>query len=259
VTELFTTENLAALLTLAALEIVLGIDNIVFISILSEKVEKSRQKSARRTGLILAMVARIVLLFGISWIMGLKKELFAIPIVDHGISGRDLILIAGGGFLLAKATHEIHDKIEGSQETLHQPKASASFASVIAQILMLDLVFSLDSVITAVGMVPVPKGPGGEDIMWIPITVMVTAIVIAIIVMLIFAEPIAGFIRRHPTTKMLALAFLFMIGMVLVADGFGQHIPKGYIYSAIVFSLVVEALNLRVQKVRQRRQKAAAS
>jgi len=245
-----TGENIAALLTLTALEIVLGIDNIVFISILAQRLEKSKQARARTVGLMLAMISRIALLLAISWIMGLTATLFTIPVIEHAISGRDLILILGGGFLIWKATHEIHDKIEGGQETLSQPKSSR-MGPILFQIVLMDLVFSLDSVITAVGMVPVPEvvvDGETQPLMWVAIVTMVIAIIVAIGVMLIFAGPVAKFIERHPTTKMLALAFLFMIGMVLVADGFRFHIPKGYIYSAMVFSLLVEMLNLRMKK-----------
>ena len=256
--ELFlTTENLVALLTLTVLEIVLGIDNIVFISILSEKLPKEQRARARTIGLVLAMVARILLLLAISWVMGLVAPLFTIPffeatangnshgLIDPVISGRDLILILGGGFLIYKATVEIHDKMEGDKKTLDQPESS-KFGSVLTQIVLMDIVFSLDSVITAVGMVPVTEGH--EHGRSVAITTMVIAIVIAIGVMLAFAGPIARFIEKHPTTKMLALSFLFMIGLVLVADGFGKHIPKGYIYSAMAFSILVEILNLRMKR-----------
>lgn len=250
---LLTLENLAALVTLAGLEIVLGIDNIVFISILAAKLPTEQQNRARTVGLLLAMVMRIALLLAITWVMGLTKTLFTIPFFEPGewsdISGRDLILIVGGAFLIAKATHEIHDKLEGSHETLHQPRASTRFPSVIAQIIMMDLIFSLDSVITAVGMVKAPEGGS----LFVPITIMVTAIVISIVVMLLFAGAIGRFIERHPTTKMLALSFLLMIGVMLAADGFGRHIPKGYIYSAMVFSLFVELLNLRAKRVQENR------
>jgi predicted tellurium resistance membrane protein TerC len=236
----FTAENLAALLTLSVLEIVLGIDNVVFIAILAGKLPEHQQDNARRVGLLLAMVVRILLLLSISWIMGLKEPLFAI--LSHEVSGRDLVLLIGGGFLIYKATCEIHDKLEGSKETFHQPK-SAQFGSVITQIVMLDIVFSLDSVITAVGMVK--QNP---DHPWVSISIMVSAIVIAIGVMLAFSGHIARFIERHPTTKMLALAFLLMIGLVLVAEGMHQHIEKGYIYGAMAFSVFVEVLNLGAKR-----------
>ena len=220
------------LLTLTALEIVLGIDNIVFISILSGKLAADQQKRARRIGLALAMVTRILLLFSISMIMRLTNPWFSI--FGNEISGRDLILIVGGLFLLAKSTHEIHNKLEGEE---HETKAKAvsSFTSVIVQIMLLDIVFSLDSVITAVGMIQ-------------QISIMIIAIIIAVIIMMIFAEPISDFVHRHPTVKMLALAFLLMIGLLLIADGFGQHIPKGYAYFAMGFSVFVEVLNLRAKK-----------
>ena len=213
-----------ALVTLTVLEVVLGIDNIVFISILSEKVEEGRQKAARQTGLALAMVTRILLLFSIVWVMRLTEPLF--ELLGHGFSGRDLILAGGGLFLLAKATHEIHDNLEGSG---HERKraGSASFASVIAQIAALDIVFSLDSVITAVGMAD------------------------HIGVMMLSAGTISDFVARHPTVKMLALSFLLLIGMTLVAEGLGQHISKGYIYFAMGFSVFVEMLNLRMRKDRK--------
>lgn len=246
--QFFTADNLAALVTLTVLEIVLGIDNIVFISILAGKLEGARQARARRIGLILAMFSRIALLLGITWIMGLTQTIFEIPVIHHAISGRDLILIVGGGFLIAKATQEIHDRIEGSAETLRQPKSSTRFGSILLQIVAMDIIFSLDSVITAVGMVPIPTNAAGDPVMGVAIATMIIAIVIAICVMLVFSGPIARFIENHPTTKMLALAFLFMIGMVLVADGLGKDIPKGYIYAAMTFSLGVELLNLRVKK-----------
>jgi predicted tellurium resistance membrane protein TerC len=222
-----------ALLTLTVLEIVLGIDNIVFISILVGKLPRDQQDRARIIGLGLAMFMRIALLFTISWIIGLTQPWFTIAGMEF--SGRDLILIGGGLFLLGKATFEIHDRLEGDE---HAPgtvaSGTASFASVIAQILALDLVFSLDSVITAVGM--------AEDL-W----VMVTAVVIAVGVMLISSGYIADFVNRHPTVKMLALSFLLLIGMSLVAEGFDFHIPKGYIYFAMGFSVFVEILNLRIR------------
>ncbi len=241
VTELLTLENGAALFTLTILEIVLGIDNVVFIAILSGKLPPEKQAKARNVGLFLAMFVRILLLLAISWIMGLTRPLF--EVVGREISGRDLILLLGGGFLIFKAVHEIHDKLEGSMETLHEPRSAASFKSVVAQILVLDIVFSLDSVITAVGMVK-----GNPEAMWQPLSIMITAIVIAIGVMLAFSGAIARFIEKHPTTKMLALSFLLLIGVVLVAEGFHQHIAKGYIYSSMAFAVFVEMLNLRITK-----------
>lgn len=225
---------LLALVTLSAMEIVLGIDNIVFISIIVEKLEPSKQALARRVGLLLAMGMRIGLLLSISWIMSLQNDLFSIA--GRGFSGRDLILLVGGLFLVAKATFEIHERIEGpDHEAAAHRKAAASFATVIAQILVLDIVFSLDSVITAVGM--------ARDL-WI----MIVAVVIAVGVMLIFAGRIAGFIHRHPTLKMLALAFLILIGVMLLVEGLGGHVNKGYIYFAMAFSLGVEMLNLRASR-----------
>ncbi|RIK95836.1 MAG: hypothetical protein DCC71_22990 [Proteobacteria bacterium] len=233
--DLLTTESLVALITLTSLEIVLGIDNIVFISILVAKLPLERQAAARRIGLLLAMGMRIALLLAISWVMGLTRPLFTL--VEHAFTGRDLILILGGFFLVAKATYEIHDKLEGSSHGKAAP-AVASFGAILVQIMMLDIVFSLDSVITAVGMAK-------------HVEIMIAAVVIAVIVMMIFAGSISRFIDRHPTMKMLALSFLLLIGVVLIADGFGQHVSKGYIYSAMAFSLFVEILNLRIRKARE--------
>lgn len=237
--DILTFENLAALATLTAMEIVLGIDNIVFIAILTSRVEAAKQGFVRVVGLALAMVMRIALLFAISWIMSLEASLFSIA--GRGFSGKDLILLAGGLFLIAKATKEIHHKIEDGSKSAQQaaPGAIASVRSAIAQIVMIDIVFSLDSVITAVGM---------AKELW----VMVTAVVIAVVVMMIFAGRISRFIDRHPTMKMLALSFLLLIGVMLVADGLGEHIPRGYIYFAMAFSLGVEVLNMRAGLRRQR-------
>ncbi len=224
-----------ALLSLTILEIVLGIDNVVFISILASKLPAHQQLRARRLGLALAMVTRILLLLSIAWIIRLTAPLFSV--LGNEISGRDLILIIGGLFLLGKATHEIHDRLEG-EEGKSDAKVKASFQSVILQIAALDVVFSLDSVITAVGMVR-------------QVEVMIAAVVIAVIVMMISVEPISRFVEAHPTVKMLALSFLLLIGVMLVAEGFDTHIPKGYVYFAMGFSVFVEALNIRVRKVRQ--------
>ncbi|MDX1566308.1 MAG: TerC family protein [Longimicrobiales bacterium] len=226
-----------ALATLTVLEIVLGIDNIVFISILSEKVEEGRQKAARQLGLAVALVTRVILLFSIAWVMGLTATLF--EVFEHAFSGRDLILLVGGLFLLFKATREIHDKLEGESEEEREAKMPASFGAVIVQIGLLDLVFSLDSVITAVGM--------ADDL-----AVMVIAVVIAIGIMMITAEWVSDFVHRHPTVKMLALSFLLLIGMTLVAEGLGQHISKAYLYFAMGFSVFVETLNLKARKERRR-------
>jgi predicted tellurium resistance membrane protein TerC len=222
-------ETWIALLTLTALEIVLGIDNVVFISILAGKLPLEQQRRARRVGLSLAMFIRIGLLFSLAWIIRLTAPLFSV--FSQEISGRDLILLLGGLFLLAKSTHEIHQKLEG--EAGHTSmRTAASFGSVIVQILLLDIVFSLDSVITAVGMVD-------------HIAIMVAAVVVAVGFMLVFADAISGFVERHPTVKMLALSFLLLIGFALIAEGLDQHIPKGYIYFAMAFSLGVEMLNLK--------------
>ena len=221
-----------ALATLTALEIVLGVDNIIFISILSGKLPPAQQPRARRLGLLGALVTRVLLLFSLAWIVRLTTPLFTILEVE--ISGRDLILILGGLFLLAKSTYEIHDKLEG-EEGHGSARVASSFASVIIQIMLLDVVFSLDSVITAVGMVRQ---------LW----VMVTAVIIAVAIMMLSAEPISAFVHRHPTVKMLALSFLLLIGLSLVAEGFDHHMPKGYIYFAMGFSVFVEAINLRLRK-----------
>jgi len=237
--QLLTVENGIALVTLTALEIVLGIDNIVFIAILSGKLPPEHQRRARRIGLSLAMGMRVLLLLGINWVMGLTETIATIPwfVGDpFELSGRDLILLTGGLFLLAKATYEIHDKIEGEGEHGIKERKASGFVSVIAQILALDIVFSLDSVITAVGMAD-------------SVAVMIVAVIIAVGVMLIFADTISDFVERHPTIKMLALSFLVLIGVMLVVEGLHQHIPKGYIYFAMAFSLIVELLNLRVRKI----------
>jgi predicted tellurium resistance membrane protein TerC len=226
-----------ALLTLTALEIVLGIDNVVFISILAGKLPKHQQDKARRVGLGLAMILRIALLFSIAWIIRLTEPLFTV--LGEEISGRDIILLVGGLFLIAKSTHEIHQKLEGDEGHVSE-RVAASFTGVIVQILLLDIVFSLDSVITAVGMVP-PEQIG----------VMIAAVVIAVGFMLLFSGPISRFVDRHPTVKMLALSFLLMIGLSLIAEGLDVHIPKGYIYFAMGFSVFVEGLNLRMSKAKK--------
>jgi len=225
-------ETWIALLTLTVLEIVLGIDNIIFISILAGKLPAGEQPRARTVGLTLAMVTRILLLLSLTGIMRFTRPLLT-PL-GHPFSGRDLILLAGGLFLIWKSTREIHDKLEG-EEGQQNVKAGATFGSVIVQIALLDIVFSLDSVITAVGMVR-------------QVGVMIAAIVLAVLVMLVAAGPISGFVHRHPTLKMLALSFLLLIGVTLIADGLGQHIPKGYVYFAMGFSVFVESLNLRLAR-----------
>lgn len=223
-----------ALLTLTLMEIVLGIDNIVFISILVDRLPVDQRPRARFLGLALAMVMRILLLLSITWVMTLKDELFAV--MGHSISGKDLILILGGLFLLFKSTHEIHNKIEGDDESeIKQGGKRAAFGAVLVQIALLDIVFSLDSVITAVGM--------ADQIM-----VMVLAVIIAVIFMMVFAGSVSNFISKHPTVKMLALSFLLLIGTALVAEGFHVHFPKGYVYFAMAFSVMVEMLNLKTRK-----------
>ena len=231
--DLLTAEALIAFLTLTALEIVLGIDNIVFIAILVQRLPATVRERARRIGLLGAMGVRVGLLFCITWIMGLSKPLFTL--LSHPVSGRDIILLAGGLFLIGKATLEIHEKLETPRQTEdeHAAGAGVSFGRVIVQIMLLDIVFSLDSVITAVGMAS-------------RLAVMIAAVVAAVGVMLLFARAVSEFIEKRPTLKMLALSFLLLIGVMLVAEGVGQHVPKGYIYFAMAFSLGVELLNLRV-------------
>lgn len=221
-----------SLVTLTVLEIVLGVDNVIFIAILAGKLPEAQQKRARLWGLGLAMFVRIALLFSLFWIMNLVAPLFTV--LGNEISGRDLILLAGGLFLLAKSTHEIHNKLEGEQGEA-SGKVAASFAGVLTQIILLDIVFSFDSVITAVGMAN-------------RIGIMIAAVMIAVGFMMIFAGFISDFVNRHPTIKMLALSFLLLIGFSLVAEGFDQHIPKGYIYFAMAFSVLVEILNIKMRK-----------
>ena len=228
---LLTSDNLIALVTLTALEVVLGVDNVIFISILAGKLRPEDQARARRLGLMAAMVMRILLLFSLAWIVRLTEPLFTV--LGRGISGRDLILLGGGLFLLAKATLEIHEKLEGV-EGERSARVAPSFSAVILQIMVLDIVFSLDSVITAVGMAE-------------SLTVMVIAVVLAVGIMMLSAGSVSDFVQRHPTVKVLALSFLLLIGMSLVGEGLGQHIPKGYIYFAMAFSVFVEVINLRVR------------
>jgi predicted tellurium resistance membrane protein TerC len=229
---LLTSDNLIALVTLTALEVVLGVDNVIFISILAGKLRPEDQARARRLGLVAAMVMRILLLFSLAWIVRLTEPLFTV--LGRGVSGRDLILLGGGLFLLAKATLEIHEKLEGV-EGERSARVAPSFSAVIVQIMLLDIVFSLDSVITAVGMAE-------------SLTVMVIAVVLAVGIMMLSAGSVSEFVQRHPTVKVLALSFLLLIGMSLVGEGLGQHIPKGYIYFAMAFSVFVEIINLRVRK-----------
>jgi predicted tellurium resistance membrane protein TerC len=228
---IFEPGTLIALATLTFLEIVLGVDNIIFISILSGKLPEGQQLRARRLGLLGAMVTRVLLLFSLAWIVKLTRPLFSA--LGHDVTGRDLILIGGGLFLLAKSTIEIHGRLEG-EEGHGSRRVMSSFLSVIVQIMLLDIVFSLDSVITAVGMV---------DELW----VMIAAVIMSVAIMMAAAEPISAFVHKHPTVKMLALSFLLLIGMSLLLEGFGQHIPKGYIYFAMGFSVFVEMINLRIR------------
>jgi predicted tellurium resistance membrane protein TerC len=223
-----------SLLTLTALEIVLGIDNVIFISILAGKLPAEQQAKARQTGLMLALVTRIILLCSISWVMSLTKVLFVLPIMNVDVTGKSLILLAGGLFLIGKSVMEIHEKLEGADGHGTSGGKAASFRSVIIQILLLDIVFSLDSVITAVGM---------ANQLW----VMITAVIIALGVMLAFAGSISSFVNKHPTLKMLALSFLILIGVMLVGESLGHHIPKGYIYFSMAFAFGVEMLNLRLR------------
>ena len=226
-----------AFLTLLALEIVLGIDNIVFISILVDKLPEERQALTRRLGLGMALAMRILLLLSLSWVIGLTAPLFTV--LGHEISGRDVILILGGLFLLGKSTYEIHENLEG-EEGHSSAKVRATFAGVLVQIVLIDIVFSLDSVITAVGMVD-------------QISVMIAAVTVAILVMMVSAEAVSGLVNRHPTLKMLALSFLILIGLALLLEGFDQHIPKGYIYFAMGFAVFVEVLNIRTRRRREAR------
>ncbi len=230
--ELLTDPNVwIAFATLTLLELVLGIDNIIFISILAGKLPPEQQQRARVIGLSMALVMRVILLFSLSWVMGLTAPIFSV--LGHPVSGRDLILLIGGLFLIAKSTHEIHNSLEGEEGTAVR-KIYATFTSVIIQITLLDIVFSLDSVITAIGMVD-------------KVPVMIAAVVVSIVAMMLFAKPIGDFVQRHPTIKMLALAFLLLIGFTLIAEGLHLHIPKGYIYFAMAFSVMVEFLNMKLR------------
>jgi len=233
---LFSVEGLVGLASLTVMEIVLGIDNILLVAILSQRVVRARRKRVRRLGIGLALILRIALLFGLTWLMGLTKPLFTV--MDHGFSGRDLVMLAGGLFLMYKATTELYERIErspgGDEQDAGERKPAGSVATV-AQILALDLVFSLDSVITAVWMARA-------------LPVMVVAMIIAVGVMFIFANVVADFVNRHPSMKILALAFLLLIGVLLVADAFGHHVNRGYVYFAMAFSLLVELMNMRFRK-----------
>ena len=232
----------ASLLTLTALEIVLGIDNLIFLSIVSGRLPKHQQQTARRIGLALALLGRVALLFSLTWIIGLTAPVFSVAGFD--VSWRDMVLIGGGAFLIAKGTTETHHMLEGHEE--EHGVGSVTFASAVTQIIFLDIVFALDSIITAVGM---------SD----HLPVMITAVVIAMIVMLVAADPVGNFVNAHPTVKMLALTFLLLVGVALVADGLHFHIPRGYLYAAIAFSAAVEALNLLAARARKRRLRLTAS
>lgn len=238
---LWTPDGLVALLTLSFLEIVLGIDNIIFISILTNRLPEDKRPRARAGGIGLALFARIAMLLGISWIIGFTTPLFSI--MDHEFTGRDLILFFGGLFLLGKSTFEIHHKIEGEahSESSGREALKKGFIGILIQIALLDVVFSFDSILTAVGMTE-------------HVSIMIVAVIISLVIMLIFSGSIARFIEKHPTLQMLALSFLILIGVLLIADSFGQHVPKGYVYFAVFFSLAVELLNLRMK--RNRKQKA---
>lgn len=240
--ELFSVENLIALVTLTSLEIVLGIDNIVFIAIIAGRLSPEKRKTARLIGLALAVITRLLLLFTLSLLASMTDPVLSLPWVDHALSGRDIILLLGGLFLIYKATKEIREKTTGEESELRQDTSirQPSMKGVVFQIVLIDIVFSLDSVITAVGMTN-------------NLPVMATAVVLAVIAMLIFSGWIVDFIEESPTIKMLALSFLLMIGVVLVADGLGQHLEKGYIYFAMAFSLGVEMLNLRAGKLKKRK------
>jgi len=234
----------AALLTLSALEIVLGIDNVVFISILVSKLERNAARKARQIGLSLALIFRIILLFGLTWLIGLSEPI--VTLVGRSFSWHDIILIGGGLFLIAKATHEMHAEIEGTHAEPDEPgladAARATFSLIIIQLIAVDLVFSIDSIVTAIGM--------AEDI-----RIMIAAVLIAVAVMYVASGPVAAFVAEHPTTKMLALAFLVLIGVALVADGFEFHIPRGYIYFAMFFAAAVEAFNVMARRKRRRKQR----
>lgn len=235
--ELLTVANLVSLLTLTALEIVLNIDNIIFISIIAGRLPKEQQANARRIGILLALIVRIGLLFGVSWIVSLKNDLFHLPIIEQGISGKDLILFFGGLFLIWKSTTEVHhkfDEADDDEEELLRKSKSANFNLIIAQIVGIDIIFSIDSILTAVGLVK-------------HVEIMIVAVLIALAVMLTFVGKISDFVERHPTVKMLALSFLIMIGTLLVGESLDVEVPKGYVYFAMAFSFLVEMLNIRLR------------
>ncbi len=243
---------LVAFASLVILEIILGVDNVIFIIVLSDKLPEKQRPTARRLGIGLALVSRILLLFSISWIMSLTQPAVILPFFDHTLTWRDLVLLVGGLFLVYKATSEIHDRVEGVEHDEGNNDAKASLAIIVMQILLLDLVFSLDSVITAVGMVADPNSQTAL-LFWQQLTIMITAVSVATLVMLLAANPIANFISLHPTLKMLAFSFLLMLGAVLVAEGFHFHVPKGYIYAAMAFSILVESLNMLTRRNRAKK------
>jgi predicted tellurium resistance membrane protein TerC len=234
VEQLLTSESLLSLVTLTLMEIVLGIDNVIFLSILVARLPVNQQPRARTLGLVMALGMRIGLLMALSWMMRLTQPLFTVPVFDKALSGRDLILLGGGFFLVGKSAHEIYDKLEAQHEEKRRPSGSNMFVWILLQIVVLDIVFSLDSVITAVGMAN-------------QVPIMVAAMVIAMIVMLMSAAAIGAFIERHPSMKVLALSFLLLIGVMLMAEGMGQHVSKGYIYVAMAFALFIEIVNMRVR------------
>ncbi len=240
---LLTLDGWIALLTLTLLEIVLGVDNIIFISILAAKVRKEEQRKTRNTGLLLALVTRILLLLGIGWIVSLKSDVFVL--FGNGYSWRDIILILGGLFLMYKSVTEIHSKVSGVDEEVEQT-TKASVRGVILQIILIDVVFSFDSILTAVGIVD-------------ELVIMILAVIIAMIVMILFAKAISDFINERPTIKMIALAFLLTIGLMLVLEGYGEEVPKGYIYFAMVYALLVEFLNIRMRKNQEKKKKGTAA
>lgn len=243
---------LVAFASLVILEIILGVDNVIFIIVLSDKLPEHQRSNARRLGIGMALVSRIVLLFSISWIMSLTQPAFTLPILEHTLTWRDLVLLLGGLFLVYKATNEIHERIEGEDHNETSGGVQASMLVVIVQIMLLDLVFSLDSVITAVGMIADPTSQTAL-LFWQQLTIMVSAVLVATLVMLLAANPIAEFIGRHPTLKMLAFSFLLLLGMVLMAEGFHFHVPKGYIYAAMAFSILVEVLNMLTRRNRAKK------
>lgn len=243
---------LVAFASLVILEIILGVDNVIFIIVLADKLPEHQRGTARRLGIAMALVSRILLLFSISWIMNLTQPALTLPFIEHTLTWRDMVLLLGGLFLVYKATSEIHDRIEGIDHEESNNGVQANLTLIIIQIMLLDLVFSLDSVITAVGMVADPNSQTAL-LFWQQLSIMVSAVVIATLVMLLAANPIAAFIGRHPTLKMLAFSFLLLLGMTLLAEGFHFHVPKGYVYAAMGFSILVECLNMLTRRNRAKK------